>query len=218
MTNKPANEKSTRTGFTRRRAAGIGMSMLAGGFTLAGGSALLGGAASAASPTPGPAVQSPAALSPSVAAQLAAASAPVPLPAAAPAPLLVAAPVPASSAATTETADDAAIDAFFAAGYSYDDAVTLAKAWGSADPFETKVLAGRKLEAGEKLPIAAGAVDPATVASVAEGAQVDKFFAAGYTYDDAVQLAKIWGSTDPYQAKITAGKKLLAGQTLPVRP
>jgi len=215
MTDKPADEKFTppRT-FPRRKAAGIGMSVLAGGFALAGGSALLGGAASAASPTP--------TLSPSVAAQVAqAAAAPAPTPqpvtATVPAPI-ASVPAPIASTPTTQSADDAAIDAFFAAGYSYDDAVTLAKAWGSADPFETKVVAGRKLEAGEKLPIAPGPVDPATAADAAQSAAVDTFFAAGYTYDDAVQLAKIWGSGDPYQAKVTGGQKLLDGQTLPVKP
>jgi hypothetical protein len=33
-----------------------------------------------------------------------------------------------------------------------------------------------------------------------------------------VTLAKLWKKSDPYQAKIEGGKKLLAGETLPIRP
>jgi hypothetical protein len=211
MTDQPADETLTPPkAFRHRRAAAIGMSVLASGFALAGGSALLGGAASASAPAP--------TLSPSVAAQVAqAAAAPVAAAVSAPISSVPAPVVSAPTPQSTQSADDAAIDAFFAAGYTYDDAVTLAKAWGSTDPFETKVAAGRKLEAGEKLPIAPGPVDPATAADAAEGAAVDTFFSAGYTYDDAVQLAKIWGG-DSYHAKVVGGQKLLAGETLPVKP
>ena len=44
------------------------------------------------------------------------------------------------------------------------------------------------------------------------------FFAAGYDYADAVKLAKLWHTVDPYHAKIEGGKRLLAGQTLPIKP
>ena len=47
---------------------------------------------------------------------------------------------------------------------------------------------------------------------------MDAFFAAGYDYDDAVQLAKLWKKADAYQAKVEGGKRLLAGETLPIKP
>ena len=50
-----------------------------------------------------------------------------------------------------------------------------------------------------------------------ESAAVDVFFAAGYTYDDAVALGTVW-NVDPWEAKVTGGGKLLAGETLPVAP
>ena len=49
--------------------------------------------------------------------------------------------------------------AFFTAGYDYDDALTLADFWGSADPYEAKTKAGALLAAGDPLPAKAG-VEP----------------------------------------------------------
>ncbi|PRY14141.1 hypothetical protein [Kineococcus rhizosphaerae] len=46
---------------------------------------------------------------------------------------------------------------------------------------------------------------------------LDEYFAAGYDYDDAVRLGKIW-NVDFYEAKIRGGRELIAGQTLPVAP
>ena len=104
---------------------------------------------------------------------------------------------------------------FFAAGYDYDDAVAIAEAWGSdATVEEIKATAGLALRDGQTLPIAPGSGpaapelgDPSIVA----------FFNAGYDYDDALELAELWG-VDSVQAKVAAGEKLLVGQTLPVVP
>jgi hypothetical protein len=126
-----------------------------------------------------------------------------------PSPSISAAPDPAASA------DAAAVQAFFDAGYVWDDAVKLAALWKLSDPSDAKVAAGKKLEAGQKLPIAP---KPANVAAAKESAAVNKFFAAGYTYDDAVKLATLWKLKDAYAAKVAGGEKLLAGQTLPIKP
>lgn len=111
--------------------------------------------------------------------------------------------------------DAAALQAFFDAGYVWDDAVQLAALWKMPNPSDAKVAAGKKLEAGEKLPIEP---KPANVAAARESAAVAKFFAAGYTYDDAVKLAALWKLPDPYAAKVAGGEKLLAGQPLPFKP
>jgi hypothetical protein len=113
------------------------------------------------------------------------------------------------------SADAAALQAFFDAGYVWDDAVQLAALWKLPDPSDAKVAAGKKLEAGQKLPIQP---KPANVAAAKESAAVAKFLAAGYTYDDAVQLAALWHLKDAYAAKVAGGEKLLAGQTLPIKP
>jgi len=123
-------------------------------------------------------------------------------------------PAPSAGQEVKRTKD---VDAFFAAGYGYDDAVKLAKLWHKKDVYQVKGEAGKKLRAGEKLPFKPQPVkgDPAA-AKIQK--QLDAYFAAGYDYEDAVQLAKLWKQSDPYQAKVLGGKKLLAGQTLPIKP
>jgi hypothetical protein len=111
-------------------------------------------------------------------------------------------------------------DAYFNAGYDYDDAVALAKLWHSRGNIgSVKAEAGKRLLAGQTLPIKPGSADPAPpVPASKEEKRVSAFFAAGYDYKDAVKLAKLWHTVDPYHAKIEGGKRLLAGQTLPIKP
>jgi hypothetical protein len=113
--------------------------------------------------------------------------------------------------------ETARIEAYFAAGYGYDEAVKLAKLWkrSTDDIGAVKAEAGRLLLAGKKLPVKPSKEN---VQAALEAKRVDAFFAAGYDYDDAVRLAALWKSTDPYAAKVAGGKKLLAGGTLPIRP
>jgi hypothetical protein len=106
--------------------------------------------------------------------------------------------------------------AYFDAGYDYDDAVELAKLWKSTAEIGTvKAEAGLRLLAGETLPIRP---KPANVAAAKEAQRVEAFFDAGYDYDDAVRLANLWKLADAYQAKVEGGKRLLAGDTLPIKP
>ena len=139
-------------------------------------------------------------------------------PAAAPASPLAPSGLPApSEAVPSYSAEDRkAWDAYFSAGYDYDDAVKLARLWKSTDPIgEVKAEAGRRLLAGEDLPFRP---DPGNVADAKDAARVDAFFTAGYSVDDAVQLAELWNKPDAYSAKIEGGKRLLAGKKLPIKP
>jgi hypothetical protein len=111
-------------------------------------------------------------------------------------------------------ADEAALNAFFNAGYTWDDAVKLAKAWHLSDPSDAKIMGGKKIEAHEALPFQPKA---ANVKAAKEQTAVIKFWDAGYKQKDAVRLAKIW-HVSTYQAKVDGGKKLLAGETLPIKP
>jgi hypothetical protein len=107
-----------------------------------------------------------------------------------------------------------ALDAYFKAGYDYTDAVKLGALWHES-PYKAKIQAGNKLLAGGKLPIkhhGGGST------STRETRELNAFFGAGYTYADAVKLAAIWHTSDPYHAKLRGGGKLLAGGTLPIRP
>ena len=109
--------------------------------------------------------------------------------------------------------------AYFRAGYGYDDAVRLAQLWNMSgdDIGAVKAEAGRRLLAGETLPIQPGPETSPTT-QPEEDVNVAAFFAAGYTYEDAVKLAAIWHTEDPYHAKIEGGRRLRAGETLPIQP
>ena len=116
---------------------------------------------------------------------------------------------------TTSALDAKRFDAFFDAGYVWDDAVKMAKLWKIKDPSDAKLEAGKRLLAGQRLPIKP---QSANVADERETERVDAFFEAGYDYDDALKLAKLWKKESAYEAKVEGGKRLLAGQTLPIRP
>ncbi|HWB67327.1 MAG TPA: hypothetical protein VG708_10935 [Mycobacteriales bacterium] len=119
-----------------------------------------------------------------------------------------------TSAGTTPTLAEE-YQAYFNAGYDYNDAQQLARLWNETgkDIGAVKAEAGGKLLAGQTLPVAPSGT-PATPQDLA----VQAFFDAGYTYNDAVQLAQLWHTGDAYQAKTKAGKMLESGQTLPIQP
>jgi hypothetical protein len=131
--------------------------------------------------------------------------------------LLAHEPIPVKPEApdTTDPKDLAATAAFFNAGYSVADAQKLAKLWKLDDAYAAKVAGGKKLEAGEKLPIKPS---PAGIADAEDAAALEAYFAAGYGYDDAVKLAKLWKIKTASEAKVAAGEKLLDGKKLPIKP
>ena len=124
-------------------------------------------------------------------------------------------PDPVPTPDPSDSAEAAALQAFFDAGYVWDDAVQLATLWHLDDPSRAKVDAGKMLGSGQTLPIQP---KPDNVAAAKEAAAVGKFFDAGYDYNDAVRLAALWHLKDAYAAKVAGGQKLLAGQTLPINP
>lgn len=140
-------------------------------------------------------------------------------PAGAPSPTATAVPSP-TSTRVSEDEQQKQWDAYFSAGYGYDEALQLAKIWNlKGDVGSVKAEAGRRLLAGETLPIQPGPSNPEPdPVEAQEAARVNAFFAAGYDYNDAVKLAKLWKTVDPYHAKIEGGKRLLAGETLPIKP
>ncbi|MBB4692900.1 hypothetical protein [Paractinoplanes abujensis] len=79
--------------------------------------------------------------------------------------------------------------------------------------------------AGPPGPSRAGRARAASSGPAAGGAErragareLDAFFNAGYHWAQAEQLARLWNIEDPADAKIVAGRRLLAGQRLPVAP
>ncbi|MCC2307820.1 hypothetical protein [Cellulomonas chengniuliangii] len=121
----------------------------------------------------------------------------------------------AAAAAEPISADvSAALEAFWAADYSLADVTRLADLWQVEDAYEVKARAGQLILDGKQAEL--GAPTPEVVDPITEAATA--FWDAGYTYEDAQQLAALWSSEDTYEAKIAAGQKLLAGETLPVPP
>ncbi|MCU7728080.1 hypothetical protein ODJ79_30560 [Actinoplanes sp. KI2] len=112
-------------------------------------------------------------------------------------------------------AEQAQLAAFFNAGYTWEEAVRLAQIWHLSDPSDAKTMAGKKLLAGQTLPVKP---KPANVKEAKEAKQVAAFFNKGYSVDDAARLAKLWHLKTAYDAKVEGGKRILAGQTLPIQP
>ena len=132
----------------------------------------------------------------------------------------VPAPDPTTPQPTGSWSEEEMIEAFFRAGYHYDDAVRLADRWQSAASIAgVKAEAGRRVLAGEALPSPAAA-DPrrsADSADLEDEWALRVYADRGYDYQDAMTLARLW-QTDTDQAKVLAGRRLLAGETVPVRP
>src|SRR5262245_46310074 len=60
--------------------------------------------------------------------------------------------------------------------------------------------------------------DPTPPKSSAPPNPTDAFLEAGYDWDDAVRLARLWNLDDPAEAKSRAGRRLLSGKPVPIRP
>ncbi len=104
---------------------------------------------------------------------------------------------------------------FWTSGYTAEDLSALKALW-SVDETEAKARAGQALLDGAALPFAPG-THASTEPSAETLAEVDAFFAAGYTVDDVAQLAELWG-TETVETKARAGQLLIDGQTVPVAP
>lgn len=105
------------------------------------------------------------------------------------------------------------LDAYYAAGYKYEDALDLAALWNSADRNAAKNTAGADLRAGHALPFAPGqgfhrSYTTAQELHAYELAEVDD---AGL----AARLAASW-KVSVTAAKAKAGALLLANQPVPL--
>jgi hypothetical protein len=110
---------------------------------------------------------------------------------------------------------DKQVEEFFLSGYDWDDAVKLAKLWKLADPYEAKIEGGKRLLAGETLPVKP---DPKAAESGKQARLANIFWDAGYDGEDAEKLAKLWKMDNTYEVKVEAGRRLQAGETLPIKP
>ncbi|SFJ68324.1 hypothetical protein [Cellulomonas sp. KH9] len=105
----------------------------------------------------------------------------------------------------------------FWGSYDVDDAAVLSELWGT-EMIETKARAGQLLLDGEPLPVEPGVHSPGDVAAHEQEEALDAFWAAGYTGGDLRLLMALWEQDDVSEAKVHAGRLLLSGSELPVRP
>ncbi|MEM8923801.1 MAG: hypothetical protein AAGD35_09875 [Actinomycetota bacterium] len=99
------------------------------------------------------------------------------------------------------TVAERAVEAFFDAGYDYDDAVRLAEYWGYPNVYDAKVTKGQVILGLIGFPPPAGTPPLVT--------PLGAFFNAGYDYEDAVRLAEYWGYLSASEAKTIKGKVIL---------
>jgi len=106
---------------------------------------------------------------------------------------------------------------FFSAGYTIDDAVALAAAWGADGTdatYTAKVVAGQLLVDGHDLPMPPGQKPPKGVASAVE-AGTRAWLLDGYGLQDAEKLAQLWNDGAPIETvKALAGTQLLDGHAI----
>lgn len=129
-------------------------------------------------------------------------------------------PVKKSASAGPPVHSDTVVTRFFAAGYTYDDALALQHYWhmDALDPYDAKVLAGQIIEDGKPLPFAPGSSLSADGSPHAFDVALAKFWSSGHTLTDAERLQQIWNQ-DPSaisEVKAMAGQKLLDGKPLPL--
>ena len=114
---------------------------------------------------------------------------------------------------TPEHSEQAAVNKYFALGYTYCDAKVLAAFWGEATPYAAKVRLGDKM-------LRWGQADAQSHVPAARAQALQKpeaelpctFIDGGYTYEDAVVLAKYWGRNEPWEAKVKMAQLLIEGK------
>ena len=115
-------------------------------------------------------------------------------------------------------------EAFWGAGYEVGDMQALAELW-QTDYIETKARAGQMLLDGLTPPVLPGTMPERPVpvdrdepvADDVDAEAWNAFWAAGYSEQDLRMLVELW-QEDVSEVKTRAGRLLLAGQELPIRP
>ncbi len=114
---------------------------------------------------------------------------------------------------TPAHSESAAVDKYFAQGYTYCDAKVLAAFWGETTPYAAKVRLGDKmLQWG---PADAQAHVPNARAQALQKPDSEmpcSFIDGGYSYDDAARLATYWGVNEPWEAKLKIARLLIQGK------
>jgi hypothetical protein len=105
-------------------------------------------------------------------------------------------------------------EAFWGAEYTANDIDALTELW-QVDSTGAKARAGQMILDGETVPVAPGTTQDATEESTMSPEAQDAYREAGYTWEDAEQLAELW-QVDVLEAKGRAGEMLLDGEKPPL--
>lgn len=106
-------------------------------------------------------------------------------------------------------AEGPAIDAFSNSEYTYCDAKLIGDLWGMT-PWQGKIEIGSKFINGISRNL------PAVLAESRANGNSCAWEDTGYSYEDAVALARVWGFSDSYQAKLQTALLLTNGQGIVV--
>jgi hypothetical protein len=101
-------------------------------------------------------------------------------------------------------------DAFFSSRYNYCDARILGEFYGS-DADGGKVIIGRKILNG------IGTNVPVVLREARNVGYACSWEDTGYSYNDAITLASVWGLPEPYDAKLKAADLFTRGNSQQVR-
>lgn len=118
-------------------------------------------------------------------------------------------PTPAGLVA--EATEQQVWSAYSSSGYTYTDAVVLAKFWGqTVDRAKTGI--GHKMLGGweSKINLELIMTDARTKA-LATAEDLTVFSKTGYSYSDALAMAEFWGDKSPFEAKLRIERNLILG-------
>lgn len=106
----------------------------------------------------------------------------------------------------------------FGSKYSYNDAALLADFWKTASVWDAKLKMGALMLRGSDSIVQKALVDAnnRNVLPNQEQQQVNAY-ASKYTYNDADLLAKFWGTTTVWDAKVRIGSLMLRGDDAAVQ-
>ena len=108
------------------------------------------------------------------------------------------------------------LDAFFNSKYDYWDARVLGDYWGQS-VVEAKARIGRKILWGQSdVSILEQFLVDARIKALNKvqrsNPNLELYSVSKYQYEDAEKLAKLWGESSPWEAKIRIEKNLILGQ------
>ncbi len=108
--------------------------------------------------------------------------------------------------ALTAPAQASDLDRFFSSGYTYCDAKLIGDLWGIG-------VDQAKAQIGMKIRTGIGGNIPRVLRLSRQDGNSCAWEDTGLAYDDAVQLADLWGLDDPYKAKLKVARYYTRGES-----